>query len=115
MESPVDIHPYGGPEVALAGGTDTQMRDRLAWQRTVLANERTLLAYVRTALGFLIAGIPALWWPDQAFIHILGGVALAAGIACLVIGIHRFLTIQRRMARQVDSPIDTADSKEIVE
>lgn len=91
----------------MAGGTDTQVRDRLAWQRTVLANERTLLAYVRTALGFLIAGIPALWWPDQPFIHILGGVALAAGVVCLAIGSRRFVTIQRMMARQAESSTDT--------
>lgn len=107
MGLPADIHAYGGPEVAMAGGTDTQVRDRLAWQRTVLANERTLLAYVRTALGFLIAGIPALWWPDQPFIHILGGVALAAGVVCLAIGSRRFVTIQRMMARQAESSTDT--------
>lgn len=59
----------------MAGGTETQVRDRLAWQRTVLANERTLLAYIRTALGFFIAGIPAVWWPDQPAIHVLGGVS----------------------------------------
>lgn len=87
----------------MAGGTETQARDRLAWQRTVLANERTLLAYIRTALGFFIAGIPAVWWPDQPAIHVLGGVSLAAGVMCLGIGIHRFFTFQRMMIREVES------------
>jgi hypothetical protein len=33
---------------------DTAIRDRLARQRTELANERTLLSYIRTAMGFLL-------------------------------------------------------------
>ena len=32
--------------------SDTLVRDRLARQRTELANERTLLSYIRTAMGF---------------------------------------------------------------
>lgn len=91
----------------MTGGIETQIRDRLAWQRTVLANERTLLAYVRTALGFFIAGIPALWWPDQPSIHLLGGLALAAGVVCLAIGLRRFVTTQRMMARDGALPAET--------
>ncbi|MDF0644102.1 MAG: DUF202 domain-containing protein [Nitrospira sp.] len=91
----------------MTGGTDTQIRDRLAWQRTVLANERTLLAYVRTALGFFIAGIPALWWPDQPSIHLLGGVALMAGVVCSAIGVRRFVSTQRMMTREGEPPAET--------
>lgn len=89
----------------MSNGSDTQVRDRLARQRTQLANERTLLAYVRTALGFFIVGVPALWLPDQPYIHLLGFAALTAGVLCVAIGISRFLTIQRTIAGE-PGPVD---------
>ena len=46
-------------EISMSEKSDTLVRDRLARQRTDLANERTLLSYIRTALGFFIVGIPA--------------------------------------------------------
>src|SRR5512141_2328256 len=52
---------------------DTAIRDRLARQRTELANERTLLSYIRTAMGFFIVGVPAVWWLDLPGVQALGG------------------------------------------
>ncbi len=36
---------------------DLILREKLALQRTVLANQTTLLAFIRTAMYFLVAGI----------------------------------------------------------
>lgn len=36
---------------------DLVLRERLALQRTILANQSTFLAYLRTALYFFIAGL----------------------------------------------------------
>jgi putative membrane protein len=36
---------------------DLILREKLALQRTVLANQTTLLSFVRTALYFLVAGL----------------------------------------------------------
>lgn len=36
---------------------DLILRERLALQRTVLANQATLLAFIRTSMYFLVAGI----------------------------------------------------------
>ena len=58
---------------------DTPIRDRLARQRTELANERTLLSYIRTAVGFFIVGIPAVWWLEMPGIQPLGVVGLGFG------------------------------------
>jgi putative membrane protein len=76
-------------------GSDTVIRDQLARQRTELANERTLLAYVRTALGFFIVGVPAVWWLDQPYMQVLGGVSLAVGMLFLAFGVKRFITLKR--------------------
>ena len=73
---------------------DESIRDELARQRTELANERTLLAYIRTAMGFVIVGIPAVWWLDEPGIQAMGVVSLIAGAIFLVIGIRRFFTIK---------------------
>ena len=51
---------------------DTAIRDRLARQRTELANERTLLWYIRTAIGFFIIGVPAVWWMELPGVQALG-------------------------------------------
>jgi putative membrane protein len=83
----------------VANASDTAIRDRLALERTHMANERTLLAYVRTTLGFVIVGVPAVWWLDHPHAQVLGVVSLTAGLLCLAIGIRRFITINRMIAR----------------
>lgn len=77
--------------------SETTVRDHLARQRTQLANERTLLAYIRTALGFVIVGVPAVWWLDQPYVQALGAASLAAGAMCLVVGVRRFVVINRML------------------
>lgn len=73
---------------------DAQSQNELARQRTELANERTLLAYIRTALGFVIVGVPAMWVLEHPYLQSLGGLSLAAGIACLALGIRRFMAVK---------------------
>jgi putative membrane protein len=82
--------------------SDTWLRDRLARQRTEMANERTLLSYVRTALGLIAIGVPAVWWFDESVIQALGVVSLIMGTAFLGIGIRRFLTLKAEINRQSD-------------
>ena len=36
---------------------DLILREKLAWERTSMANDRTLLAFIRTSLYFTIAGL----------------------------------------------------------
>ena len=87
---------------------DTQIRDQLARQRTELANERMLLAYIRTALGFVIVGVPALWWIDHLYVQGLGALSLAVGLGCLALGIHRFVEVKHMIAREFGSQEGTA-------
>jgi putative membrane protein len=57
--------------------TDIDLRDRLAVERTHLANERTLLAYIRTALGTAARG--------AALIQFLSGSGVWAGVGWLMV------------------------------
>ena len=80
-----------------------QIRDRFARQRTELANERTLLAYIRTSLGFVIVGVPAIWWLEHPYMQSLGILSLAAGILCFVLGIRRFMAVKTMIAHEFSS------------
>jgi inner membrane protein YidH len=79
---------------------DTALRDRLAVQRTELANERTLLSYVRTALGLIAIGVPAVWWFEDPVIQALGVLSLIMGLGFVAIGTRRFLRFRAEINRQ---------------
>ena len=81
---------------------DTAIRDRLARQRTELANERTLLSYIRTAMGFFIVGVQAVWWLELPGVQALGVVSLVVGVAFLGVGVWRFFTIKAWIDQQPD-------------
>jgi inner membrane protein YidH len=82
--------------------SDTPIRDRLARQRTELANERTLLSYIRTAMGLFIVGIPSVWWLELPGIQALGVVSLVTGVVFLAVGVWRFFTIKAGIDQQSD-------------
>jgi len=86
----------------MPGAVNTPSRDRLARQRTELANERTLLSYIRTAMGFVIVGIPAVWWLEMPGIQPWGVLSLTTGLVCLVIGVWRFFSIKAVIDQQQD-------------
>ena len=68
-----------------------EMRDRLAMERTTLANERTFLSYVRSAFAMVIAGLTfiKLFWDDPLYVWI--GVAFVpGGLLVGLWGYHRF-------------------------
>jgi putative membrane protein len=67
-----------------------------------LANERTLLAYIRTALGFVIVGVPAVWWLELPGIQLLGVVSLVTGVVFLGVGVRRFFSIKAVIDQQPD-------------
>jgi putative membrane protein len=79
---------------------DLILRDRLAIDRTHLANERTLLAYARTAFMLVIAGATAIKaLPDDRLIVATGWALLACGLVVALFGAWRFRTIRLRVQR----------------
>lgn len=69
--------------------------DRLAFDRTHLANERTMLAYVRTFIGMVSAGIAILKVFDFPWARPIAWVFLAAALPMLAVGIYRYLKTAR--------------------
>lgn len=77
---------------------DSQVRDQLALERTLLANERTLLAYLRSALAFAAAGAAILhFYAQQALLVTLAWGLIAAGAAIGIWGGYRFAQVRRRL------------------
>jgi putative membrane protein len=84
------------------------LRDRLALDRTHLANERTLLAYVRTAFMLLVAGgtaIKAL--PTDRVAVATGWVLIGIGALVGCFGGWRFGITRRRVLKDAQTqPVD---------
>lgn len=88
------------------------LRDRLAIDRTELANERTLLAYVRTALTLFLVGMSfvhvPMFHPDPEFGGLTYGVTgwlfAAVGGATAAIGYRRYRQFRSRAPKEASSP-----------
>jgi len=75
------------------------IRDRLALDRTQLANKRTLLAYVRTAFMLMAGGATAIKaLPGDRVAVVTGWILLTWGVLIVLFGAWRFRTIRRRVA-----------------
>lgn len=94
-----------GPDTRRTGGQPI-LRDRLAENRTDLANERTLLAYVRTALTLFVAGVTFIRFFGYAVTTVMGWILIPLGIFTLVKGIlsHRKMNRQIRKERENEPP-----------
>lgn len=80
------------------------LRDRLALDRTHLANERTLLAYARTAFMLVVAGATAVKaLPDDHVVVVTGWAFVILGLGIGVLGARRFAAMRRRI--KADSPV----------
>ena len=72
------------------------IRDRLALDRTQLANERTFLAYVRTAIMVGVSGITLLkLFPRSRGAQVSGWLLLPIAVIVLGVGFLYFVRRQR--------------------
>lgn len=76
---------------------EKRLREHLALERTKLSNERTLLSYIRTSLYLLIGGIALLELDHYPKLHWVGYVALAICILFLIIGISRYVVLEKKL------------------
>jgi putative membrane protein len=77
------------------------LRDRLALDRTHLANERTLLAYARTAFMLLAAGATAIKaLPEDRWAVVAGWTLLGLGAVMTSFGVRRFIVVRRRIVAE---------------
>ncbi|SHJ06148.1 putative membrane protein [Mesonia phycicola] len=93
---------------------EKKLREHLALERTKLANERTLLAYIRASLYLLVGGIALLKIEDYPEVHGLGYVSLCVCVIFIVIGIWRYIALERKLKNLLlpdDSSQEYAEEK----
>jgi putative membrane protein len=79
------------------------LADRLAVERTQLANETTLLAYIRTALAIAAGGGTLLqFFSSHPALFAVGWVLMASAGGLLAFGINRFVAVRRRVCTPPD-------------
>lgn len=74
---------------------EVKINDKLALDRTVLANERTLLAYVRTFASLVGGGIGMVAVFESSIIQITGTVAIILGVIFLIFGLRRYILVHK--------------------
>jgi putative membrane protein len=79
----------------------TALRDRLALDRTALANERTFLAYVRTGLTLLVVGFSFIELPvfRSPWFAIQGWAFVPLGVLTFAVGAWRFWKVRQDIHR----------------
>lgn len=78
------------------------VNDRLALERTKLANERTFLAYFRTAAVFLSSGFAIFQIDSLNQIKELGLVLMIIGPLVLIFGFIRFVITRKKLISYID-------------
>lgn len=86
------------------------LRDRLAIERTKLANERTLFSYIRTSLYLLTAGIGVLQIKSISRLDGLAWVCIVSGILLFFFGFVRFGQFRKRLKECTTSQENTKES-----
>jgi putative membrane protein len=85
------------------------LTDRLALDRTLLANERTLLAYIRTAIMLAGSGITLIkLFPDEMAVQGPGWGLLAFSVVVACFGMLRFTQVARPL-RKLQHPNTTSN------
>jgi len=87
------------------------IREHLALERTKLANERTLLSYIRASLYLLIGGIALLQIKEYPNLHWIGYAALFVCALFIVVGISRYIVLDRKLNKLLVPEEEENDSK----
>lgn len=92
VDDPLGDNQASGPVIIL--------RDRLAGQRTIMANDRTLMAVIRTFLSLSGAGVALVKIFDHPFMVGVGLVCLVGGFAVMGLGLINYRRTKRIIARE---------------
>jgi len=80
------------------------LRDRLAGQRTMLANDRTFLAAIRTAISLAAAGAVLVRFFEHKLVVLAGWALFPLGGAAFVYGLVVFVRMRRLIVREEYGP-----------
>gem|GEM_PF-4294804 len=82
---------------------DTNVRDQLARDRTILSNERTLLSYSRTSLALIGVAAVIFKFADPVIGMIFGALALTAAGFVFFWGVRSYRIMRERLSPHKDS------------
>jgi putative membrane protein len=88
---------------------DLILREKLALQRTILANQSTYLAFVRTSMYFLVAGISINSLLDISYGGIVQGLFVIISATLFVVG---FINYRRQNVKIFESEKHVGDYKD---
>jgi putative membrane protein len=88
---------------------DLILREKLALQRTILANQSTFLAFLRTSMYFLIAGISINNLTNVKYDNIIELIFISVSILLLAVGI---INYYRQKVKILDSEKHVGDYKD---
>jgi putative membrane protein len=88
---------------------DLILREKLALQRTILANQSTYLAFVRTSMYFLVAGISINSLLDLEFGGYIQSLFIIVSVTLFIIG---FVNYRRQNIKIFESEQHIGDYKE---
>ncbi len=78
---------------------DLILRERLALQRTILANQATFLAFLRTSMYFMVAGISVDKLMAVPSARMIEYVFFVISAAVLVVGIVNYFIQKKKIAK----------------
>lgn len=82
---------------------DTTLRDKLAKDRTVLANEQTLLAYARTSVALLALAVFVFKFAPTAMGITIGVFSLVGTGGVMLLGWRNYRSISNRISSSPDA------------
>lgn len=89
-----DETPLGVPSLT---PQELSLTDRLAVERTAMANERTLLSYIRTSLALIVVGVTILKFFHSSSMHTLAYFIIPVGAVAGVVGLMKYLEVRARL------------------
>jgi putative membrane protein len=87
---------------------DLILREKLALQRTILANQSTFLAFLRTAMYFLVAGISINHLTSIKYGNLIELIFIVVSFALLAIGI---INYKRQKNKIIESEVHIGNYK----
>jgi putative membrane protein len=96
---------------------DLILREKLALQRTMLANQSTLLSFIRTSMYFLVAGISINNLTTVELGQIIEIVFIVISVILLTVGLVNYFAQKRKIAESEmhigDYRLDYLKEKEV--
>lgn len=76
------------------------LQQKMAIERTVMANERTFLSYTRTAMALIVAGLSFLHLTKSLYLGIVGAIFIPIGAFLFAFALNRFKKVQLRIREE---------------